>query len=536
MDENINEKSILEIKEELNIPTKPYGNFYFNKCVKVIFATGETVNYNCKMPVQLGSTVVVNYNSHETKGVVIEVVGKLDSLCQNVIKIPKAIDEENANTPCLEFVLSPDEDYYIVDKYNDIYETVIIPDVYKGLPVKAINQKTFVDNRYLRSITISKNIEEINLWSFYNCTKLEKVIFESSETKIAEKAFRNCRSLKSINLPANLETIEADSFLGCYSLTDIEIPKSVKTIGYDAFEDCKALKNVYYGGTIEDWCNINFHYIHSNPVYFAKNLYLLDENGDAEYNGKKYKLLKEVILPDTLTEIKHLTFYGFNNLYNIKIPHGVQSIGQYAFAESSLKSIEIPNTVNRIFDDAFKDCEKLISVDIQEGVTKIGRSAFSYCEKLISVSIPDTVTELDDAFFHCLSLENVVLPSKITFIDDMMFCQCEKLKSVKIPHGVERIGYSAFSGCESLESVEIPDSVTIIENEVFSICRSLENIILPSSVTYIGYSAFDRYTKIYYQGSYDNWVKVEKKNIASLVYVLDENGQEIFEGKKYTLV
>ena len=518
-----------------NLNIKPHGNYFVNKCVKVKLDTGEIKLYNSRTPVQLGSVVLVEDNSIEIKGIIIEFVGKIDSTYKNIIRTLKYIAPEDKNIPCLEFMLSKNGDYYSVLKYNETTDVVIIPDSYNGLPVKKIKKDVFANNRYLREIIISKNIEKLEEEAFYSCIKLEKVQFESDSTKISAYSFENCHNLKNIILPSKLKTLEYKVFSGCSSLTDIEIPKSINKIERDAFSNCKSLKNIYYCGTIVDWCKISMN-DGSNPMKYAENFYLLNNDGDNIFNDKKFKLIDEVVILKDISEIKPYTFSGFKRISHIKIPYGVKVIGYGAFEDSSVEIIELPDTVEEINSGAFNRCEKLKTIEIPNSIKIIMDRVFDYCESLVDIKFPSSMTKFYCSFFNCVNLKSIELPNNITEIDDMMFDGCKNLESIKIPNGVKKIGSSAFSFCKSLKKVELSQTIEVIEHEAFSYCNELTKIVIPSSVKEISYSVFPIYTMIYYQGTYDDWKLVKKSKDISQIYELDENGTEIYVGQRYNRV
>lgn len=518
-----------------NLNIKPHGNYFVNKCVKVKLDTGEIKTYNCRLPIQLGSVVLVEDNSIEIKGIIIEIMGKQNPMFKNIVRTLKYIAPEDKDIPCLEFVLSKNEDYYSVSKYNETTDVVIIPDSYNGLPVKKIKKDVFANNRYLREIIISKNIEKLEEEAFYSCIKLEKVQFESDSTKISAYSFENCHNLKNIILPSKLKTLEYKVFSGCSSLTDIEIPKSVKTIDNEVFSHCKLLKNVYYDGTIEDWCKITIGY-NTSLMDYSENFYLLNDDGDTIYNGKKYKLIDEVISLNKILEIKNFTFKGFKNIKHIKIPYGIKVIGHEVFEDSSIEIIELPDTVEEINSGAFNRCEKLKTIEIPNSVKIIMDRVFDYCESLVDIKFPSSMTKFNCSFIHCVNLRSIELPNNITEINDWMFSGCNNLKSIKIPDGVKHIGSLAFTFCKNLQNVELPQTLEVIEHSAFSYCNELTKVVIPSSVKEISYSVFPKNTLIYYQGTYDDWKLVKKSKDIYQTYVLDENGTEIYDGQRYNRV
>ncbi|MCD8026107.1 MAG: leucine-rich repeat protein [Clostridiales bacterium] len=104
-------------------------------------------------------------------------------------------------------------------------------------------------------------------------------------------------------------------------------------------------------------------------------------------------------------------------------------------------------------------------------VTSIGESAFDYYgvnNYIVSIEIPDTVTTIcDEAFGYIYNLEEIILPESVKSIGVYAFVSCDKLTSVIIPDSVETVGERAFYNCESLTSVQIASSVTNIGDCAF---------------------------------------------------------------------
>ena len=155
----------------------------------------------------------------------------------------------------------------------------------------------------------------------------------------------------------------------------------------------------------------------------------------------------------------------------------VKSIGDYAFEDGSLTSIEIPDSVTLIGDSAFSGCSSLTNIVIPDSVTLIGAGAFSGCSSLTSIEIPDSVASIGaGAFSGCSSLTSIVIPDSVASIGGNAFDGCSSLSSIVIPDSVISIGEYAFYGCTSLTSIIIPDSVTSIGDSVFNGCSRLTTI------------------------------------------------------------
>ena len=192
--------------------------------------------------------------------------------------------------------------------------------------LESIGSYAFYDCSSLTSITIPSSVTSIGSYAFSGCRSLTTVTFgENSQLEsIGSYAFYDCSSLTSITIPSSVTSIGSYAFYGCSSLTSITIPSSVTSIGSRAFYGCSRLQNVYYNGTMEDWCKIEFGSSSSNPMYCAENFYM--------WNGSEYDLITEIEIPETVTSISDCQFSGFKNLTSITIPSSVTSIGSYAFA------------------------------------------------------------------------------------------------------------------------------------------------------------------------------------------------------------
>ena len=117
------------------------------------------------------------------------------------------------------------------------------------------------------------------------------------------------------------------AFAGCDCLTSIVIGNGVTEFGSEAFDYCPKLKSVYITD-IAAWCKIKFYGKYSNPLYQGAKLYI------------KGVEATRVNIPDGVTSISSLAFYGCRSLLSVTIPSSVSKIGSYAFYGcSSLNSV-----------------------------------------------------------------------------------------------------------------------------------------------------------------------------------------------------
>ena len=417
--------------------------------------------------------------------------------------------------------------------------------------ITSIDWHAFYDCANLTSITIPDSVTRIGYKAFSNCEKLTDITIPDSVTRIGEGAFYDCASLTSITIPDSITSIENSTFENCTSLTSITIPDSVASIGKRAFSDCTSLTSItipdsvtsigayafdyprvyslersIYINSLKKWCEIDFENYYSNPMSGGSELYLNNflikeikiPNNITNINDYTFcgcRSLTSVTIPDSVTSIDEMAFYYCTSLTSIAIPDSVTSIGQSAFGGcAGLTSITIPDSVTSIEWGAFSDCESLTSITIPDSITsieaytfdccrrltsitipnsvkKIGYSAFRYCENLTDITIPDSVTSIEwGAFQHCEKLTSISIPESVTSIEFETFIDCRSLKYITIPSSVTSIGKGAFNCCTSLTNITIPDSVISIGDDAFYYCTSLTGITIPDSVTSIGENAF----------------------------------------------
>ena len=172
-------------------------------------------------------------------------------------------------------------------------------------------------------------------------------------------------------------TIIKSGFSNCENLTSITIPKTVTKSEMGAFFKCNKLENVYYKGTIGQWCNIEFEHSTANPMLLAENFYI------------KGKEATEITVEDTEI-IRAYAFFGFDNLETVVIDDSVLTVESSAFAGCpKLSSVRLPSNMEYLNQLVFSSCTSLTSITIPSGVTIIHPNAFMGCE-LVSVEFENT--------------------------------------------------------------------------------------------------------------------------------------------------
>lgn len=127
-----------------------------------------------------------------------------------------------------------------------------------------------------------------------------------------------------------------------------------------------------------------------------------------------------------------------------------------------LDSFEIKNDVIKKYNGSNP------VVVIPEGIKGIGVGAFAN-SKICIVTLPNSITRIGDrAFYNCENLGSVTLPNLVTTINTGTFANCSNLNSFTISNSVRIICDNAFAGCASLINIDVPNTVNSISKTAFS--------------------------------------------------------------------
>lgn len=142
----------------------------------------------------------------------------------------------------------------------------------------------------------------------------------------------NVENVKEIIIPSGVECIGYEAFKNITTLEKITFNSDIIECGPDVFTGCTNITDVYYDGTIKQYCSIEYSNGDGNPMCNGGNFYLLDSNGTTTYRNKKYTLVTDLILTDDITSIGYCCFRSFNGLNSIAIPTSVNTIDFAAFS------------------------------------------------------------------------------------------------------------------------------------------------------------------------------------------------------------
>lgn len=206
---------------------------------------------------------------------------------------------------------------------------------------------------------------------------------------------------------------------------------------------------------------------------------------------------EELVIPDEIqglrvTEIEDMAFKECKTLRTVEIPGSVQRIGEWAFLLcTNLREVRLAEGVEEIGKYVFSDCSLLQDITIPQSVSVIDDGAFIGCTSLNAITIPDNVDVLGQAaFFGCESLTDIKLPKGLTILPDQLFEGCKALRYIELPADLATIGGRAFLGCIALAEMPLPNGLKKIDTQAFAECRKLKKVVIPDGVTEIGWQAF----------------------------------------------
>ena len=101
--------------------------------------------------------------------------------------------------------------------------------------------------------------------------------------------------------------------------------------------------------------------------------------GEMAFRGKK--VLKNVIIANSVKEIEHDAFYDCDELDNIYVPAGVKIVRSYAFAEcDKLKKVTFAGTPEKVSRHTFDDCDQLHDIIVPVGSSKFFRKELHFID------------------------------------------------------------------------------------------------------------------------------------------------------------
>lgn len=351
-------------------------------------------------------------------------------------------------------------DAILGDKVTEVNDGMFgsIEKITLGKNIKRIGNNSFVMTK-IKSIDIPASTEEIGTNAFYECDSLNTVILHEGLKIIGENAFTYCDTLKSLTIPASVESI-GESFMPYARMTDL------------TFRDSDTpLKLSMYATEID-------------KLYIGRNI-----------DGAFTKAV-HVSFGDKVTYIP-ADMFSTGIIETVTFGENVERIGERAFKQSRITSVEIPAKVKYIENSTFDQCTQLKSVTLHEGLDSIGAAAF-YDNALTEITLPASLKKIKDSAFGSFLNNNLL--KKMTIVDSAEPLYVEYLSGgyQALPSSVEQLylgrnivnyGASSYNETRFYNVIDLAfgENVTTLKGTsngsgIFSNSNNIKNVTAPWNV------------------------------------------------------
>ncbi|MCL2522428.1 MAG: leucine-rich repeat protein [Erysipelotrichales bacterium] len=226
--------------------------------------------------------------------------------------------------------------------------------------------------------------------------------------------------------------------------------------------------------------------------------------------------IETVRIPHTVTVIDPNTFSNIQSLRSIEVDplnthfrsidgtlfnHDATELIQYAIGRTET-TYTIPDTVQRIRNNAFHNSRHLQVVNIPSSVSQINSLAFSFMQSLTQINLIDNNHFIfeDGVLFNSdktilllylltLRADTFTVPSSVEEIGDHAFQNNSHLRTVIFGNNLRVIGVNAFSATQ-IERADLPNNLYEIRDGAFNYSRNLQSVVIPLSLNRIGRWAF----------------------------------------------
>lgn len=435
-----------------------------------------------------------------------------------------------------------------ITSYNGYATYLAIPETISGAPVKAIGPEAFARHAYLAFLELPEGLESIGDSAFYNCETLGRVRFPSTLKTIGSNAFYNAykssvleltsvesigdyafyfaglkgslelpEGLKSIGenafeactnmganlyLPSTLESIGSNAFKGDYNIQYIVLESPIAPmLGENVFAGCDYLYDIdlYAHGTrqeMQQWqayvdalglpCRV---WRAQDPTAQSpeKGAYQYENRVLTEYTGTKTRIHPHLtVSKEPVVGLGDGVFKDSQTIEYFSVAHNDEftTIGAESFMNSSLREVDLFDSVTTIGARAFANCAQLETLTLPDSLTTIGEGALdglTGLKKLVIKCDPALIPA--GAFANMPNLSEVTVESGA--IPAHMF-EGSGVTALTLGAGVTEIGEKAFAGT-ALNAAELTN-VTVIGAGAFE-GSALERVRLSASAS-VGERAF----------------------------------------------
>ena len=267
----------------------------------------------------------------------------------------------------------------------------------------------------LRSISLPDNVKTIGKECFYGCESLEVISSLGEIEIISKEAFCGC-NIQKVILPKSLKEIDDNAFNSNNNLYGISLPENMRRIGNSCFAFCSINQVCLNDCLLEigDFCFFgcpiesialpsSIESIGNNPFIGTMAIECKDGCIYASENGLLYnKQSGDLISHFSETEVA---------LYP-----PITQVNSYAFYNSEVTDIFMGDNIIKIEPYAFYNARKLEKMIWKRSrIIEIPLGCFGDCSSLQTLDIPESVERIQEgSLFHCTNLKSIVFHKYIT--------------------------------------------------------------------------------------------------------------------------
>ncbi|MCD8208368.1 MAG: leucine-rich repeat protein [Bacteroidales bacterium] len=355
----------------------------------------------------------------------------------------------------------------------------------------------------LTSVTIPASLDTIGTCAFNCCTSLTSVSVENGNNRYrieddlvidyVDMAVVYCPGgITNVVVPEGVVTISEYAFYGS-NVSSVTLATTVKTIEQYAFAGCAATEVDLSGcGVLETIGNYAFYLTCVEHFDIPASVATI---GDYAFAGVLTATASTTSSSITVTQqsaLKSITFFENDGEGEEEIEEVELTVGSYAFAATSLTSLEIPDRVVSFGTYALAGTLNMEEIVFGAGLTSLP-TGFGFGSGIVTMEIPGNITALGTyCFWGCKNLKNLTLDEGLETIETYNFTYCESLEELYLPSTITEMKIRSFGNCTALKTVVLADGSTVLGtgNYVFEESTALESVILPDSLTSINGYAF----------------------------------------------
>lgn len=337
--------------------------------------------------------------------------------------------------------------YYVIDEDRTLADGTVIHYDFNGIidtksnavidsytvkeGTEIIGEYAFAYSQGIKKITLPSSLTTDEGFAYIGSNVEEVVYAQDSLVDFDAGTFSGATKLNKFTLPSSLTYIPSYAFEGANGFREVTIPEGITKIGHAAFINNKGVEKITLPSTLE-----SLEYMDDMPDL---------ERAEATFAGAQN--LREVLFDENapLDSIPTGAFAGardeagnlvtLEKLNSIKLPKNIKHIGQYAFQNAGLVSIDLSALadVEDIGDSFLESNANLTTITMPAKFNVLTSIPFRFAwgaKKLTSVSIPEGITSIgNQAFYDTVALAIVDFPSTLKTLASKAFTLAGDAKS-----------------------------------------------------------------------------------------------------------